>query len=93
MPQGAIKVDRSTPWGNPFVVGRDGTRERVVELFRLLLAGYICVSCRVDAKALIDYRSYLAEHLDELRGKDLACWCPTDASCHADVLLEAAAGA
>lgn len=26
----------------------------------------------------------------ELRGKDLACFCPLDGPCHADVLLEAA---
>lgn len=26
----------------------------------------------------------------ELRGHDLACWCPLDAVCHADVLLEVA---
>lgn len=25
--------------------------------------------------------------LDELKGKDLACWCPLDEPCHADVLL------
>lgn len=25
-----------------------------------------------------------------LRGKDLACWCPLDAPCHADVLLRIA---
>lgn len=29
-------------------------------------------------------------NLEELRGKDLACWCPLDRSCHADVLLEIA---
>lgn len=28
----------------------------------------------------------------ELRGKDLACWCPLDQPCHADVLLEIANG-
>lgn len=28
--------------------------------------------------------------LDELRGRDLACWCPLDAPCHADVLVEIA---
>lgn len=28
--------------------------------------------------------------LDELRGRDLACWCPLDQPCHADVLLEVA---
>lgn len=28
-----------------------------------------------------------------LRGRDLACWCPLDQPCHADVLLELANGA
>ena len=28
--------------------------------------------------------------LDELRGHDLACWCPPDQPCHADVLLDIA---
>lgn len=28
--------------------------------------------------------------LPSLRGKDLACWCPLDQPCHADVLLELA---
>ena len=28
----------------------------------------------------------------ELRGKDLACWCPLGQPCHADVLLEVANG-
>ena len=26
----------------------------------------------------------------DLAGKDLACWCPLDRPCHADVLLELA---
>lgn len=30
-------------------------------------------------------------NLDPLRGRDLACVCPTDVDCHADVLLEYAA--
>ena len=28
--------------------------------------------------------------VNELRGKNLACWCPLDAPCHADVLLKIA---
>jgi hypothetical protein len=28
--------------------------------------------------------------LDVLRGHDLACWCPLDKPCHADVLLRLA---
>ena len=30
------------------------------------------------------------KELAPLRGRDLACWCPLDAPCHADVLLELA---
>jgi Domain of unknown function (DUF4326) len=26
----------------------------------------------------------------ELAGRDLACWCPLDLPCHADVLLDVA---
>jgi hypothetical protein len=26
--------------------------------------------------------------LNELKGKDLACWCPLSSPCHADVLIE-----
>lgn len=40
------------------------------------------------------YERYIREKLredkgflDPLRGKDLACWCPLDKPCHADVLL------
>lgn len=48
-------------------------------------------------KALDNYREDLVAaidggHLDlnELRGKDLACWCRVGAPCHADILLELA---
>ncbi|SLN36974.1 hypothetical protein AQS8620_01335 [Aquimixticola soesokkakensis] len=29
----------------------------------------------------------LIDGIEELRGKDLACWCPLDQPCHADVLI------
>ena len=38
-----------------------------------------------DAPSLDDIRR-------ELRGRDLACWCPLDCPCHADVLIELANG-
>jgi hypothetical protein len=31
-----------------------------------------------------------ADEIRELAGRDLACWCPLDQPCHADVLLELA---
>ena len=34
--------------------------------------------------------AHLALDPSELRGRDLACWCPLDQPCHADVLLELA---
>ena len=35
-------------------------------------------------------RERILAELPELRGHDLACWCPLDQPCHADVLLELA---
>ena len=35
-------------------------------------------------------RTHPALDLRELKGKNLACWCRLDRSCHADVLLEIA---
>lgn len=35
---------------------------------------------------------YQREALAELAGCDLACWCPLDQPCHADVLLDLANG-
>ena len=34
-------------------------------------------------------RELLARARRDLRGKNLACWCPIGEPCHADVLLEA----
>ena len=35
-------------------------------------------------------RQVLMASLPQLRGRDLACWCPLDQPCHADVLLQIA---
>ena len=76
MPEGAVKVDRTTRWGNPF---RDGPAEESVARYAEALgAGELAVT--VD-----DVRAALA-------GRDLACWCPADRPCHADVLLGVANG-
>ena len=54
-----VRIDRSTKWGNPFKIGRDGTREEVIEKYRRWLAG----------------KSDLLAAVGELRGKRLGCWC------------------
>jgi hypothetical protein len=54
---------------------------------------------RPRSRAVELYREHLARNpalVDrarrELAGKDLACWCPADEPCHADVLLEIVSG-
>ena len=83
MPAGAVKVDRTTPWGNPYVIGMLGIPDAAtaVEKFRRLLAR--------PALAADHVRFHLTcERIRaELAGKDLACWCPPGSPCHADVLL------
>jgi hypothetical protein len=37
-----------------------------------------------------EYQGSWTRWLQELVGRDLACWCPLDHPCHADVLLELA---
>ena len=37
---------------------------------------------------LEDQRDWILENIHTLRGKNLACWCPLDKPCHADVLLQ-----
>jgi hypothetical protein len=91
LPPETVKVDRSTPWGNPFVVGRDGTRERCVALYRVMLAGHLCLGATPGVEAQRAALAYAMRNLHRLRGKNLACWCRLDGQpCHADVLLELA---
>lgn len=41
-------------------------------------------------KALSALRNAILDAIPDLAGHDLACWCPLDQPCHADVLLEIA---
>lgn len=88
LPPGCVCVDRSTRWGNPFVVGRDGTAAECVHHYAAMLAGSFCVSPHVEFDELRAARAHVLAHGHELRGRDLACWCGESAKwCHADVLL------
>jgi len=81
-PPGAVVVSRPSRWGNPFTVVEHGR-----------------------AGAVAAYRQYLRDNpalvtaaREELAGRDLACWCPLaddegrPVPCHAEILLEVAAG-
>lgn len=93
MPENTVKVDRSTKWGNPFTiqaardagyVGTDGDlRAMVVDSFRRWLNGDLDHQIEGKSSSLV----YILDHIGQLRGHDLACWCPPGHACHADVLL------
>ena len=89
MPPNTVKVDRSTPWGNPWVVGTHGTRTLCVYRYRKLLAGYATLAESISLADQKAYVAYIHEHIAELHGKNLACWCKIGVPCHADILLEA----
>lgn len=87
LPDGAVSVARPTPWGNPFVVGRDGTQADCVALHLQLLASYICLSAKAEIEDQKRHLRYVEANLPALRGKTLACWCRPGTPCHADTLL------
>ena len=87
LPPNTINVARPTAWGNPFVVGSidHRTGERIVDrahAVRLFEERWFGISFAGLSMAEIAS--------DELRGFNLACWCPLDQPCHADVLLRVA---
>ena len=61
-----------SPLANPFKIGRDGTREDVLEKFEAFTRRRLEVSPQL---------------LRELEGKTLGCWCKPDA-CHGDILVK-----
>lgn len=84
MPPNTVYVGRPTVWGNPFDMSYGETRMSVLTWYRMWMA-------QVKFKHINELlRITVQERLPELRGKDLACWCPLDQPCHADVLLEIA---
>lgn len=99
-PAWAVVVARPTKWGNPFHAADFPPKHQPLDGFHVLrrdreqrrqaVAAFeaeLLVALFDDDGANDDRFRIIAESLDELRGKDLACWCPLDGPCHADVLL------
>lgn len=81
MPKNTVYVGRPSKWGNSYELG-DLLAHEAVALYRAKVMMQLCNS--PDRKASLEL------WLAPLRGKHLACWCPLDQPCHADVLLELA---
>ncbi len=54
-----VYIGRSSKWGNPFEIGKDGTRREVIEKY----------------EEWVKTQPELMASLSELRGKVLGCWC------------------
>jgi hypothetical protein len=80
MPPNTVKVDRTTRWGNPFRVDESQDAAKCVRLYRLWMGD----------PGSVGWQEIVPLARRDLRGKNLACWCPLGAPCHADVLLEIA---
>jgi hypothetical protein len=55
-----IYIGRPSQWGNPFVIGIDGTREEVI----------------IKYEKHVRTSPILMRLLPNLAGKTLGCWCP-----------------
>ena len=69
-----VYIGRPGPFGNPFTIGKDGTRQEVVEKF---------------AEWILTQDDLLATIKTELKDKILGCWCAPEL-CHGDILMELA---
>lgn len=69
-----VYIGRGSIWGNPYHIGRDGSREEVIEKYK---------------EYLHKQRPELLGMVFELRGKRLGCYCKPQA-CHGDYLAELA---
>ena len=58
-----VYVGRPSKWGNPFVIGRDGSRAEVIAKYR----------------AWVIEQPELMRSLGELHGRNLVCWCTPQA--------------
>ena len=94
MPPNTVYVGRPTKWGNPWSLYDEEIQDYPFNSRRLIIVRYfadwLMARAFVGAVNLSERRARIVRDLHELRGKNLACWCPPDKPCHADVLLRLA---
>lgn len=95
-PKNAVIVDRTSRWGNPFHVKKEGDKWRITDR-----NGNYCTSKKFNTYEQAAHRSvrlygaYIHGLIEDgkidikaLRGKDLVCFCALDKPCHAQYLLD-----
>jgi hypothetical protein len=76
IPKEAVYVGRPSIFGNPFVIGRDGSRDEVIEKYKDWFLEKI-ISDPEFAASVLALKSVPA----------LVCWCAPK-RCHASVIVE-----
>lgn len=81
LPDGVVCVTRPGKWGNPYNLASE---------FRLVLESIDQgkFSPAELERPILFHMKRILDDIEELRGKDLACFCPLDKPCHAEVLIE-----
>jgi hypothetical protein len=99
LPEGAVIVDRTSKWGNPFKVGERIDRDSelwpyVADMIPGGVGGLSAVKLTTVQQVVDAYAAWFVEQpalmltaWDELAGRDLACFCKAGAPCHADYLI------
>jgi len=90
MPPNTVYVGRPSKWGNPFT-GPDAVDKYRKAVFDDTYSSSIereWIDAGGSCFMLMNLQHKNPHTLIELRGKNLACWCPMDKPCHADILLE-----
>lgn len=70
----SVYIGRPSKFGNPFSIGKDGNRDEVIDKY----------------EEWVNKQPELIKTIkNELKGKDLLCWCKPKA-CHGDIILRIA---
>ena len=75
-----VRIDRTSIFGNPFKIGRDGDREEVIEKYKERF------------RIRLGFEPGFRGKVEKLRGKRLGCWCrPKDGFqgailCHGQII-------
>mgnify|MGYP001587406464 CR=1 FL=1 len=79
-----VIVSRPSKWGNPFKVGEKFLQPNGEEI---ILDNQQAVNLYDQLINFYGQPISKKEIIDELKGKNLACWCAAGKPCHADILL------
>jgi len=76
-----VYIGRGSPLGNPFIIGKDGTRAEVIDKYKPYLENALKEGNPVIVKAMND----ISEMSMQYAGVNLLCHCKPK-RCHGDVI-------